>query len=139
MPLVQLIYVSSACKELSDDELDRILESSIRHNAQQGITGVLLYLNGNFMQVIEGEEAAIDETYSRIRDDERHKGLFVLARDVIPERDFPGWSMGFRRLTKRDVEHHPAFAPFLLGGFDAATIGARPGAVTEMLRQFSRV
>ena len=65
MPLVQLIYVSSACRELSDEELEHILESSIRHNTQQGITGVLLYTNGRFMQVIEGEEAAIETRVSR--------------------------------------------------------------------------
>ncbi|HRH73370.1 MAG TPA: BLUF domain-containing protein, partial [Zoogloea sp.] len=100
MPLVQLIYVSSACRDLSEDELCDILESSVRHNTQQGITGVLLYKNGSFMQVIEGEEAAIDETYSRICDDDRHKDIFLLSKEAISKRDFPRWAMGFRRLSR---------------------------------------
>ncbi|HOY02278.1 MAG TPA: BLUF domain-containing protein [Zoogloea sp.] len=137
MPLVQLIYVSSACRELSDEELDHILESSIRHNTQQGITGVLLYTNGSFMQVIEGEEAAIEETYSRICDDDRHKDVFLLSKEVIAKRDFPRWAMGFRRLSRGEFESHPAYAPLLPDGFDAERIGAQPGVATEMLRQFS--
>ncbi|WP_374499424.1 BLUF domain-containing protein [Zoogloea sp.] len=138
MPLVQLIYVSSACRDLSENELYDILESSIRHNTQQGITGVLLYTNGSFMQVIEGEEAAIEETYSRICDDDRHKGIFLLSKEAIAKRDFPRWAMGFRRLGRGELDPHPAYAPFLPNGFDAERIGAQPGAATEMLRQFSR-
>ena len=137
MPLVQLIYVSSAWRELSEDELYDILESSIRHNTQQGITGVLLYTNGRFMQVIEGEEAAIEETYSRICDDDRHKDVFLLSKEVIAKRDFPRWAMGFRRLSRGKFESHPAYAPLLPDGFDAERIGAQPGVATEMLRQFS--
>ncbi|MCK6375779.1 MAG: BLUF domain-containing protein, partial [Zoogloea sp.] len=65
--LVQLIYVSSAARLLDEQALRAILESSVRHNTPQAVTGMLLYANGAFMQVLEGDEAAVAETMSRIR------------------------------------------------------------------------
>lgn len=64
MALVRLIYVSSAVEELPDQVLDDILKSAVQHNKPQNITGMLLYCGGNFMQVLEGEEAAVKETYA---------------------------------------------------------------------------
>lgn len=139
MSLIQLIYVSSAIEELSDAQLDAILESSVRHNQPQAVTGMLLYSRGNFMQVLEGEEAAIDETYDRICQDPRHHNLFLLSREPIAEREFSTWNMAFRRLTRHDAEVHPAYAPYFINGFSAAEIGARRGLAAEMLKQFSKV
>ena len=139
MGLIQLIYVSSAVEELPDAELDAILESSVRHNMPQAVSGMLLYCHGNFMQVIEGQESAIDETYGRICQDSRHHTIFLLAREPIGERDFPTWSMGFRRLSPLDGAAHPAYAPLLCKGFNARQIGAQPGLALAMLRQFSQV
>jgi hypothetical protein len=70
--LISLIYVSRAGEQFGTGELTHILESAVRHNTAQSLTGMLLYSNGNFMHVLEGEEAAVDETYSRIQQDPRH-------------------------------------------------------------------
>jgi hypothetical protein len=137
MTLVHLIYVSTATKECDSGELDRILESSVRHNSPQNVTGMLLYYDGNFIQAIEGEKAAIDETYGRIAKDPRHTDLFVILREPIAQRSFEQWRMGFRRLRKTDAASHPAYAPFFKHGFDAASIGAKPGLALELLRDFS--
>lgn len=72
MGLLQLIYISAATGALSDQELDSILASSVRHNAENGVTGLLIYAEGNFMQVLEGDPRALDETYTRIARDSRH-------------------------------------------------------------------
>ena len=137
MSLVQLIYVSAATHELSDAELDVILESSIRHNTARQITGMLLYSCGNFMQVLEGPAADIDETYTRICQDPRHHQIFLLSRDPITEREFPAWHMSFRRLTRSDAATHPAFAALFVDGFDAKKIGTEAGTATDLLKNFS--
>ncbi|HNJ76842.1 MAG TPA: BLUF domain-containing protein [Azospira sp.] len=62
MSLIHLIYVSTAQGELDDVDLDRIMDSSVRRNTAARITGMLLYAGGNFMQVLEGEEADVDAT-----------------------------------------------------------------------------
>jgi len=137
MPLIHLIYVSTANTEYDDAELDRILAISERHNASNHVTGMLLYAGGNFMQVLEGEETAVDETYNRIARDPRHKDFVVIERAPIKEREFAQWSMGFRRLEKPDAAAHPSYTAFFGPGFDAAQIGARSGLAMEVLRDFS--
>lgn len=136
MPLQQLIYVSSAVEVLPDEELDRILESSVRHNTPQQVTGMLLYSGGNFMQVLEGEAAALDETYDRICHDPRHRNIVLLYREVISSRSFMRWSMGFHRVTPKDAETHPAYAHLFSDGFDAQAIGAESGLAAALLLQF---
>jgi len=136
MALIQLIYVSTACEELGTVELDRILESAVRHNTAQQVTGMLLYAGGSFMQVLEGEESAVDETLGRLQVDPRHTGLFVLERAPIRARSFARWTMGFKRLDARDAAARPGYAPFFERGFDAGAIGARPGLALEMLTAF---
>jgi hypothetical protein len=136
MPLFSLTYVSSARAELGTEELTLILESAVRHNTAQQVTGMLLYLNGSFMQVLEGEETAVDETYARVRQDPRHMGCFVIERAPIKVRSFAQWSMGFKRLKGADVATHPSYAPFFAAGFDAAAIGAKNGAALEILKRF---
>jgi hypothetical protein len=134
MSLIQLIYVSSTTTELEAGEIRRILDSSVRHNTPQKVTGLLLYTHGSFMQVLEGEEVAVDETMSRILADERHHSINVLARTTIPTREFGSWSMGFRGVTAPDAETWPAYAPFFEFGFNSGQIGATPGVALEILQ-----
>lgn len=134
--LIQLIYVSTASELLPDRSLDEILESSVRHNIVQDVTGMLLYSEGSFMQVLEGEESAVEETYSRICNDHRNFDLIVLSREAITKREFSQWSMGYRRLTNEDVHKNPAFAPFFNHGFNATQLGIHPGMSMSLLKQF---
>jgi hypothetical protein len=134
--LIRLIDVSSAVEELEDAELDRILDSPVRHNTPQQVTGLLLYSEGGFMQVLESEQPAVDETFSRIRQDSRHHNIIVLNMDPIDEREFSAWSMGFRRLTEEDGDSLPGFEPFFSRGFDATKLSAHPGVGLELLRHF---
>ncbi len=138
MKLIQLIYISSATKQLADDELDNMLESSIRHNQRQEVTGMLLYSDGNFMQVIEGEEAKINETYERICEDTRHRNIILVNQETISEREFESWPLGFRRLSLRDAEENPTYAPFFTHGIDAAKMLAQPGLAKGLLKLFNQ-
>jgi hypothetical protein len=135
MALIQVIYVSSATGELDEAELEKMLESSVRHNQAQGVTGMLLYAGGNFIQVLEGEEAAVDETMSRIEQDARHFQIMVLDRSPIEEREFGQWHMGFRRLSNAEVAG-PNFVPFLKSRMHPESLSAKPGAALDLLRNF---
>jgi hypothetical protein len=137
MALIHLIYVSSAIKEQSDADLDAILATAVHNNTKNNITGMLLYAGGNFLQVLEGEETAVDKTFSFIEKDARHHGIIVIEHDPIPTRSFEQWSMGFHRLNEDDALEKPGYAPFFKEGFDATKIGAHPGLALEILLSFS--
>ena len=137
MPIVQLIYVSTATHQLEEDEIRKILESSVRRNTPQEVTGLLLYAYGSFMQVLEGGRAAVDETMSRIVADTRHHSIYVLSDRRVPTRDFGHWSMAFRGVTAHDAATWPGYAPLFEHGFSAEVIGARPGLALKMLQKFA--
>ena len=92
-----IAYVSAASWNLLDEQVAHIVSESRRLNALHGITGVLLYCDGNFMQYLEGEEAAVVETFARIRASESHYQLNELMNQPILEREFGDWTMGFSR------------------------------------------
>ena len=137
MGLIHHIYVSSARVPADAAMLDDILSVSVRNNEAAGITGMLLYAGGTFMQVLEGEEQAVSATHERIKRDSRHMGIIVLEHAPIESRSFVRWSMGYRGLSAAEGATAPAFAPFFSSGFDAATIGAHPGVGLAMLRHFA--
>ncbi|PWW01819.1 FAD-dependent sensor of blue light [Hoeflea marina] len=96
----QVLYVSGATPEISDADLDAILASSRRNNERDGITGMLLWADGSFIQILEGEEPALEATLKRIRNDSRHRNIMVLVDHGAPGRAFGDWSMGFKRLDR---------------------------------------
>lgn len=97
--LRSLTYVSSAAAKLSTADLLSILQASRRNNTAIGVTGLLLYKDGNFMQVLEGEEEAVQTTHLRIARDPRHHGLITLLDAPVERRSFEDWSMGFQDLS----------------------------------------
>jgi len=90
-----IAYVSSASWNLLPEQVDRIVAESRRTNALRGITGVLLYCDGNFMQYLEGEEEAVMSTFARIRASESHYQINELMNQPILEREFGDWTLGF--------------------------------------------
>jgi hypothetical protein len=138
MPLVQLIYVSTAAHPLSEDELREIHDSATRRNAVQEVTGLLLYSNGSFMQVLEGEREAVHDVMSRIQHDCRHHSIDILTESRVDSREFGRWSMGFRGITPQDVAAFPTYARFFAEGFNAEQIGATEGLALEILSLFAQ-
>jgi hypothetical protein len=93
--LRRLIYISSATREFGQAELDQILARSRANNSAHGLTGMLLFHDGCFFQVLEGDAAAIERTFATISRDMRHGGVIVLESRAVAERGFPHWSMGY--------------------------------------------
>ena len=94
--LVSKTYLSKAVQGFTDPDLEQLLLNCRRSNAAASVTGAMLYHNGYFMQLIEGEVEAIDLIYDRIQVDSRHEILSVLFEDEISARFFPDWTMGYR-------------------------------------------
>jgi len=90
-----LIYISTAVKLMNPQELTEILTISRKKNLENNITGMLLYAEGTFIQVLEGAEQDVLSTYRTIIMDLRHKNLIKLVSAPIEKRAFPEWSMGF--------------------------------------------
>ena len=94
--LDSIVYVSSAVRLLSFDEIAHLLKRARERNKEYGITGVLLYDGGNFMQYIEGPKNNLDVIYKIIQEDEQHTGIILVIREAIEKRQFGDWSMGFQ-------------------------------------------
>jgi Sensors of blue-light using FAD len=92
--LVRLLYASRAVPAIDQDVLVAILRKSKANNPSTGITGVLCFSEGIFLQVLEGGRAAVNKLYNRIASDSRHSDVTLLCYEEIGERRFAGWSMG---------------------------------------------
>ncbi len=103
--MIRIIYASQAIKPFNKEELMALLRQSREANTKEGLTGVLLYQNGSFVQVLEGYEEKVNSTLQRIKKDKRHKNITVLDKTYITERQFGEWSMGFEELQNMDMEH----------------------------------
>ncbi len=113
MGMVSLIYVSYATKHMYDEDLVEILDKARTRNKPEGITGMLLYRDRYFIQVIEGEEKRVDQLFADISRDKRHSNIVVIEKTPINRRSFDQWSMGFNNLDTVDPEDHPGFSDFL--------------------------
>ncbi len=92
--LVRLMYASRATAAFSEADLALILKTSREHNPAEGITGLLCYSDGIFVQVLEGGREAVNARYKHIVLDKRHRDVVLLGYEEIVERGFPGWNMG---------------------------------------------
>jgi hypothetical protein len=97
--IIQYIYTSHATQDFSDDELSDLLRHSNANNALKDITGMLVYENRIFIQLLEGPEQQIRRLVDTISRDPRHDQFTELAEMEISRRSFPDWSMGFRRIN----------------------------------------
>ena len=92
--LKQVIYVSERT-DFSDNSLTTIFDTSQRNNPEKGITGCLLIGSNSYLQFLEGPSLAVEDLYSRITLDNRHKNVKKLHDQIIVEKLFSSWSMKF--------------------------------------------
>ncbi|MGZ8163548.1 MAG: phosphate-starvation-inducible PsiE family protein [Methylobacter sp.] len=99
--MIRLTYASTAINEWSPEELLSLLKTCRTNNGAKNITGILLYAKGTFFQVLEGDEATINNLYRVIEKDKRHKDVTLIEKQPITERAFPYWSMGFEKIDSK--------------------------------------
>jgi len=91
--LISLIYASRSTEFFHEHEIPELLQQVRIANAKQEITGMLLYISGSFLQVLEGRPEMVDAVFSRILSDKRNTQIRSIARESILERAFEGWTM----------------------------------------------
>ncbi len=111
--LFQVVYISTAAEMFTRAKLTELLKSSVQRNTETGITGMLLYKDGTFMQVLEGDQAAVTALYAKISRDPRHHHVIPLLKESIPERQFPDSAMAFRDLAAAELRNLPGYSEFL--------------------------
>lgn len=134
--LLQVAYMSSAARSWSQDELLAALTQFRARNLAHGITGMLLHFDGNFLQVLEGPAAAVGDLLARIMRDPRHHGFLELLRRPLRQREFDGWSMGFRNLGADDLSTLPGWADFFGPSLRPQIDAETPTRARRLLQSF---
>ncbi len=101
--LIHCIYSSAARHAFDSTGLKALLDQARKKNAAADVTGMLLYVDQSFFQVLEGNEGAVDTIFERIRQDNRHHKLIQIIREPISRRAFASWTMGFAEITAEDI------------------------------------
>ena len=101
--LIHCIYASVATEIFAEHEIPQLLEKTRTANASRQITGMLLYIEGSFFQVLEGNSEPVDALFRRISADPRHRNVTLIIREPIPERSFGEWTMGFAALGRLEA------------------------------------
>lgn len=132
--LTHVIYTSVATRPFTTPELVDLLDRARRHNEQVGLTGMLLYAEGNFFQVLEGEGPALEALYARIQRDPRHAHMTRMIHEPIAERAFADWTMGFCEVSRADLADIDGVNDFFREGRTALGPGA--GRARKLLDAF---
>lgn len=135
MSLISLVYVSYATDDMDSNKLKEILDESRQNNQKNDITGMLLYRDGYFIQVLEGEETIVLPLFEKIKTDPRHKGVLTVNQQTIEKRDFSNWSMGFKNLDDVDFSAYPEYHDFAL--FSPEYFSENPGKTLSLLKTFT--
>ena len=135
---IQLLYLSNAKPELKQEELDSILQVSRKNNPSRDITGLLVFSNGVFIQVLEGPRSGVHKLFETICDDTRHQDVAILGEYNDQERIFAKWSMGFLQSTPDELTRITGSAS-MIGREDILSLLANDEAeAVRFLKKFTK-
>jgi hypothetical protein len=130
----QLLYVSNTTRDADPAMLEDILAASRRNNPPLGITGMLLYVDGGFLQVLEGREETLSALLNKIAADKRHWNTQVLLKRTA-EPVFRDWSMGFHRVEDGDG----AMFQISVAAIGGRLTGADQPILLKLMENFYRI
>jgi hypothetical protein len=136
--LSHLIYVSTRKPNCSAEEIEKILASCKKNNAQYDITGVLLYSDTHFIQYLEGTYKEIIALYDKIKTDQRHKNAMLISSSPIQSRSFPSWQMGAKKIDSKDIQYRTDITSDEKKVFDAILAGKthETGNAINLIKKF---
>ncbi|MEQ8662676.1 MAG: BLUF domain-containing protein [Gammaproteobacteria bacterium] len=135
MSLIHCIYASAANGAFDAAARRELLQRARANNARLGVSGILLYVDGSFFQVLEGEADVVDELFLRIAGDTRHGNVTEIIREPIVRRAFPDWSMGFAAVTSAELLATAGCNDFFAGASCLDRIDA--GRAKKILQAFA--
>jgi uncharacterized membrane protein (DUF373 family) len=136
--MIEVSYISAATSPMSTEDLLALLHKSRENNADNGITGMLLYGNGTFLQVLEGDERVVDALIANIRKDPRHTNLKMLYRRNIERRQYADWSMGFKRISDKGLQKVEGLRDFSEKNFSSDYISQHIAVVQSLMSHFRK-
>lgn len=133
----RLVYVSAARDDMTPAKLDEILTVARRNNLAVKVTGLLLFHDGSFFQVLEGQPAMVEAIFSAIERDTRHSRILVMQKKTSNERCFPDWSMGYVRPQDMQSDQQQSLVDLrrMIGGGQREALTALP-AVSVLIDSF---
>lgn len=136
--LSQLVYVSNRKPNCTEEEIEKILASCKKNNPPLIITGILLYSDKKFIQLVEGESKVIMELYDKIKKDDRHANPMMISLNPIKEKSFPSWHMGSKKLPESKVDFKTEITAEDKGVFESILSGKEENGerVLNMLKKF---
>jgi len=130
------VYRSKARPGLADADIQGILEVSRRTNPNSGLSGMLLYGRGRFIQLLEGPGPAVDRTYRRILSDPRHYDVVLVYDRSGEPRRFTDWAMGFAHIEP--YAHLASVTDFMQLDETMDSVGFSSDAALKLLLDFRR-
>ena len=116
--MLRISYISEESAPFSISALLELLQQCHFNNPRFGITGLLMYGNGTFLQSIEGDDEAVKALVERISQDPRHRGFRILRKELASDRLYGDWSMRFERLTEESLRKVPGLREFAIKKFN---------------------
>lgn len=129
-----ITYFSTAVESTTEADIMDIVAFSRTKNERLGITGVLLYLNGQIVQVLEGQQSIIENLYKSIQVDPRHTNVRTVISHPIGQRLFSHWYMGYEMLTTQQYDEVRGLLP--LESQDMVSPDAQQPVILRMLQRF---
>jgi hypothetical protein len=134
----RIIYLSWASAPLDDSQLKELLRVARWRNTQLHITGMMLYGNERFMQVLEGEEKTVRRLYEQIKRDARHQHITTYSDKPITERAFGEWAMAFYATTPQQFEEVAGYLAPTEVAIDASRLTLADMHLIDILRSFTQ-
>lgn len=135
MELVHCIYCSASNEgEFGSEDLKALLEKCRVNNARRDVTGMLLYQQRSFFQILEGERGTVEALFEKIAADPRHTRVTRVILETIAERAFAGWSMGYPRVGAKELAQIPGLNDFF--GRASSYLELGPGRAKTLLAAF---
>lgn len=134
--MYHIIYLSWAVVPFTNAQLQRLLTRARRRNTELAITGILLYGNEQFVQVLEGEEDVVRELYGHIRQDERHTNFITFADKTIAHRSFKDWAMAFHPVSTQQFDDVVGYLSPCKVPAQVADFSAHDNKLFDLLRSF---
>ena len=134
MELVHCIYCSASAKPFTAPELKTLLAKCREKNAKVDVTGMLLYRNGTFFQALEGDRSVVEALFEKIERDKRHDRVTKVILEQIERRAFASWTMGYSKITAKELADIPGLNDFFAQGQSYLELGE--GRAKTLLNAF---
>jgi RecJ-like exonuclease len=132
--LIHKIYASREKHQFSNQDIIEMVKKAQDKNKTLEITGMLLYENGSFFQILEGTEDVVEDLFKKISEDERHTNIVEVISEYIHKRSFEEWSMGYAILSKEEIAKIDGMNDFFVDGNCLAEISK--GRAKKLLKGF---